>query len=68
LPLQQQHTLKRLLDSAVPDIDALVTSAGRTEWNAHNSIPSKEPNMQNGGNDIKYVTISVKKHSLVISK
>ena len=32
LPLQQQSLLKKLLESAVPDIDMLVLAAGREDW------------------------------------
>ena len=33
LPLQQQITLKKLLEASIPDIDALVAAAGRSDWN-----------------------------------
>jgi hypothetical protein len=33
LPLQQQLLVKKLLESAVPDVDTLVSAAGRAEWN-----------------------------------
>lgn len=33
LPLQQQLLLKKLLSSSVPDIDNLISTVGKTEWN-----------------------------------
>lgn len=33
LPLQQQSTLKRLLDDVVPDIDIVISNASRVNWN-----------------------------------
>jgi hypothetical protein len=35
LPLQQQAVLKRLLESHIPDIDAQVAAAGRSDWNRY---------------------------------
>lgn len=35
LPLQQQSVLKRLLESSIPDIDAQVAAAGRSDWNRY---------------------------------
>ena len=33
LPLQQQITLKKLLEASIPNIDSLVAAAGRSDWN-----------------------------------
>ena len=32
LPLQQQNALKKIMESRFPNIDVLVTQAGRQEW------------------------------------
>ncbi len=48
LPLQQQSLLKKLLESAVPEIDMLVLAAGREDWKkGQDKILMKQNNNRN---------------------
>lgn len=56
LPLQQQTAMKKMMETRIPHIDALVAQAGRQEWISqqsqqqqfHNSAVDRSPDRTDG--------------------